>query len=158
MPRHVLFLLLISVLAFASGCDILNPNRQIMTRISTRLIAPSPDVDRLLSVQRVQDAKVEQFWHDKHSKQEGIAMVEQIQMDPESLYPGRKEFLSAMDKQSAERVRAKTYLRLVDDSGVHCGDPIYTTHFLKVRVTSGSLDGHIGWVCQDDVVGTIALP
>jgi hypothetical protein len=136
----------------------LNPNRQTVTRISTRLIAPSPDVDRLLSVQRVQDTKVEQYWHEKHSKQESIAVVVQIEMDPESLYPGRKKFLSAMANQSAEQVPGNTYIRVLDDSGVHCSSPLYTTHFIKVRVTSGPLEGHIGWVCQDDVSGTVALP
>ena len=156
--RHALFLLLIFVLALASGCDMLNPNRQIMTRISTHLIAPSPDVERLLSGQRVEDTKVERFWHEGHSKQEGIDRVEQILRNPESLYPGRKDFLSAMAKQPAESVPANSYLRLLEESHVKCSNPIETTTFIKVRVTSGALDGHVGWVCEDDIFRTVVWP
>lgn len=63
-----------------------------------------------------------------------------------------------MANQPAERVAANTYLRLLENSSVKCSDPIYTTHFIKVRVTSGSLDGHIGWVCEDDVFRTVVWP
>lgn len=126
-----------------------------MTRISTRLIAPSPDVERLLSTQRSEDMKIERFWQEKHSKQEGIDRVEQIERNPESLYPGRKDFLSAMVKQPGESVPANIYLRMLEDSHVKCSHPRYTTNFIKVRVTSGSLAGHIGWVCETDVFRTV---
>jgi hypothetical protein len=63
---------LVSLLVVASGCDMLNPNRQILARISTRLIAPSPDVERLLWEQRVEDTKVERFWQEGHGKQEEL--------------------------------------------------------------------------------------
>jgi hypothetical protein len=130
-----------------------------MTRISTRLIAPSAEVERLLSAQRAQDAKVDQFWHEKHSEQEGIDRIYQIHRDPESVYPGRKDFLSAMAMRPAEWVPADTYLRLLENSDVKCfRDPIATTTFIKVRLTSGSLDGHIGWVCGDDVSRTVVWP
>lgn len=156
-PR-ALFPVFMSVLVVTNGCDVLNPDRQIMTRISTRLIAPSPEVERLLSAQRPEDMKVEQFYHEKHSEQEGINRIEQIQRNPESLYPGRKDFLMAMAKQPAESVPANTYLRLLEDSHVKCSDPICTAKFIKVRVTSGPLDGHVGWVCQDQVFRTVVWP
>jgi hypothetical protein len=78
--------------------------------------------------------------------------------NPERLYPRRKAFLSAMVKQPAESVPANTYMPLLEDSRVKCGKPLETTHFIKVRATSGSLGGHIGWVCEDDVLRTVVWP
>jgi hypothetical protein len=156
--RQAIFLILIPVLLATSGCDMLNPNRQIITSRATRLIAPSPQVERLLSVQRKQDAEVDSFWHEKHTKQEGIKRVEQIHGNPETIYPGRNAFLSVMASQPAESVPANVYVRLVEDSQVKCNDPLETTKFIKVRVTSGRLDGHVGWVCEDDVFRTVTWP
>ena len=156
--RHGLLPALISVLVICNGCDVLNPNRQIMTRISTHLISPTPEIERLFSVQRVADEKAERFWHEQHTKQEGLEQFEQTLTNPEKLYPGRKDFLSAMARQPAEPVAANVYLRWLEDSRVKCSNPLNTTTFIKVRVTSGPLDGHVGWVCEDDVFRTVVWP
>lgn len=140
------------------GCDVLNPNRQIETGIATRLITPGPDVQRLLSAQRVQDEEGERFWSEKHTQQEGTERVEQLRRNPDSIYPGRKQFLSAMAAQPAELVAANVYLRLLEESHVKCNNLLYTTTFIKVRVTSGPFDGHVGWVCEDDVFRTVVWP
>jgi hypothetical protein len=153
-----LLLLLVAMLFASGGCDVLNPNRQIETRIVTRLITPGPDVQRLLSAQRMQDEEGERFWSEKHTQQEGIERVEQLQRNPDSIYPGRKQFLSAMAAEPAELVAEHVYLRLLEDSHVKCSNPLYTTKFIKVRVTSGRFDGHVGWVCEDDVFRTVAWP
>ena len=142
--QQVLFSALIPLVLATGGCDALNPNRQIMTQISTRLIAPGPNVQRLLSVQRTQDTQVERFWSEKHTQQEDMQRVEQLYKSLETIYPGRNIFLSAMAVQSAEAVPANTYLRMLEDSHVKCSKPIYTTKFVKVKVTSGPLNGHIG--------------
>jgi hypothetical protein len=81
--------------------------------------------------------------------------VEQLRRNPEGIYPGRNVFLSAMAIQPAESVPARVYLRLLEDSHVKCSNPLYTTNFIKVRVSSGPLDGHIGWVCENDVFRTV---
>jgi len=118
------------------GCVLLNPNRQLQTRDRPiRLIAPSPAVDSLLSRQRIQDEEAERFWREPHSKEEGIQGVEE-------LHPGR----------------ASSYLRLLETSKVKCSKPLFTTTFIKVRVTRGPLVDRVGWVCEDDVFRTVAMP
>lgn len=63
-----------------------------------------------------------------------------------------------MAAQPAELVGANVYLRLLEDSHVKCSAPFHTTNFIRVRVTSGPLDQHEGWVCEDDVFRTVAWP
>jgi hypothetical protein len=77
---------------------------------------------------------------------------------PETIYPGRNIFLSAMASQPAESAPANVYLRLLEDSRVKCSNPMYTTNFIRVRVTSGPLVNHVGWVCEDDVFRTVVWP
>lgn len=43
-------------------------------------------------------------------------------------------------------------------ASVKCSDPINTTNFIQVRVTSGTLEGHVGRVCEDDVFRTVVWP
>lgn len=157
--RASLFGALISILAAMCGCDFLNPNKQIMTKdVPIHLIDPNPEVEHLLSVQLAEDVEADRFWHQGHSKEDGIGRIEQIRTHPESLYPGRKTFLSAMAAQPAESLPANSYVRLLENSNVKCSDPLLTTKFIKVRVTSGSLEGHVGWICEDDVFRTVTMP
>jgi hypothetical protein len=155
--QQALFPLLILMLA-SVGCDALNPNRQIMTRTPTRVVSPSPEVQRLLSAQRTQDAESQRFWSEQHTRQEGIERTELLMRSPETIYPGRQVFLSSMASQPAELAPANVYLRLLEDSHVKCSSLMYTTNFIRVRVTSGPLDGHVGWVCEDDVFRTVVWP
>ncbi len=145
---------LISILLLSSGC---NPFPELMTTRSTRLIANGPDVERLLSTQRAQDVEVDRVWKATHKKARS-RLIEQMKRDPESVYPGRKDFLLAMAKQTGELVPAETHLRLLGNSHVKCRDPLSMAKFVKVRVTSGSLDGRVGWVCEEDVYRTVVLP
>jgi hypothetical protein len=141
------------------GCDLLNPNRWLRTQgRPVRLIVPSPVVDSLLSHQRIQDEEVERFWHEPHSKEEGIKRVQERQTNPERFYPGRGAFLLNMARQPSESIPARSYLRLLENSQVKCSYPLYTATFIKVRVTSGPLDDRVGWVCEDDVFRTVVLP
>ena len=150
---------LISVTAVMSGCNFFNPNRAIITaKAPTRLILPSPEVERLLAMQRVEDAKVDRFWKEKHTREEGIARIKQIDNTPGSLYPGRKAFFEAIARQPALFIAADTYVRLLEDSNVRCSNPLFTTKFIKVAVTSGSFEGRVGWVCEDDVARTVTMP
>ena len=141
------------------ACDLLNPNRQLKTQDRlVRLIAPSPAVDSLLSRQRTQDEEVERFWREPHSKDEGIRRVQELQTNPERYYPGRSAFLLTMAQQPGESIPASSYLRLLESSEVKCSKPLFTTTFIKVRVTSGPLVGRVGWVCEDDVFRTVTMP
>lgn len=141
------------------GCDLINPNRQLKTQDRpVRLIAPSPAVDSLLSRQRIQDEEADRFWHVGHTKEEGIKRVEELQTNPESYYPGRSTFLLSMAQQPGESIPASSYLRLLETSKVKCSKPLYTTTFIKVRVTSGPLVDRVGWVCEDDVFRTVTMP
>ncbi len=134
------------------GCDFLNPNRQLKTQDRpVRLIMPSPTVNQLLSHQRTQDEEVARFWREPHSNEEGIRRVQELQTNPERYYPGRSAFLLAMAQQPGESVPASSYLRLLENSNVKCSNPLYTTNFIKVMVTSGPLVNRVGWVCEDDV-------
>jgi hypothetical protein len=130
------------------GCDLLNPNRQLTTHDRpVRLMAPSPAVDSLLSHQRTQDEEVGRFWREPHSKEEGIKRIEELQTNPERYYPGRSTFLLAMAQQPGESIPASSFLRLLEPSEVKCSNPLFTTTFIKVRVTSGPLVDRVGWVC-----------
>jgi hypothetical protein len=143
----------------ACGCDFLNPNRQIKTLDRpVRLIDPSPAVDSLLAHQRVQDEENERFWREPHSKEEGLNRVQEMLANPERYYPGRSTFLLTMAQQPGESIPAGSYLRLLETSRVKCSKPFFTTDFIKVRVTSGLLVGRVGWVCEDDVFRTVAMP
>jgi len=141
------------------GWALLNPNRQLKTQVRpVSLIAPSPAVDGLLSQQRIQDEGIERFWREPHGKEEGIKRVQELQRDSERYYPGRSNFLWAMARQPAEAIPASSYLRLLENSKVKCSNPLFTTTFIKVRVTSGPLVGRVGWVCEDDVFRTVTMP
>jgi hypothetical protein len=124
---------------------------------TTPLIAVSPEVDRLLSAQRIQDAEVERSLVEG-SKEERVKQIEEMMRNPVHYYPGRNNFLSAMAQQPAAAIPPSSYLRLLEDSKIKCSKPIYTTNFIKVRVTSGSLEGSVGWVCEDSVFRTVPWP
>ncbi len=50
--------IVISLAIMMCGCDVLDPNRQLITRDkAVPLISVSPEVDRLLSAERIQDAE-----------------------------------------------------------------------------------------------------
>jgi hypothetical protein len=149
----------ILVVVTLCGCDLLNPNRQLKTLDRpVRLIAPSPAVDRLLSHQRIQDEEAEHFWREPHSKEERIKRVKELQTNPERFYPGRSTFLLAIAQQPGESIPASSFLRLLETSEVRCSKPLFTTSFIKVRVTSGPLVDRLGWVCEDDVFRTVMMP
>jgi hypothetical protein len=124
----------------------------------SHLIATGPAVDRLLAVQRAQEAQAARFWQEAHSKEERRKRVEELLRNPERYYPGRGNFLFAMAEQPSESVPASSYLLVLEDSKVKCGRPIETTDFVKVRVTSGLLDGRVGWACEDDILRTVTMP
>jgi hypothetical protein len=46
------------------------------------LVQDNAEVERMLSLQRIQDAETEQFWRAKHSKEEGIQRVVDMQENP----------------------------------------------------------------------------
>ncbi|HVO98062.1 MAG TPA: hypothetical protein VMT15_08340 [Bryobacteraceae bacterium] len=123
-----------------------------------RLVIPSPAVDRLLSLERIEEEKVELFWREPHTKQQGVERVQGLQKNPDRYNPGRRNFLSSMAQQPAESIPPSSYLRLLENSKVKCSNPLYTTTFIKVRVTSGPLVGRVGWVCEDDVFRTVTMP
>jgi hypothetical protein len=76
------------------GCDLLNPDRQLKTQDRpVNLIAPSAEVDSLLSHQRVQDEEVERFWREPHSRDEGIASPG-VANEPRALLPWTCQFPS----------------------------------------------------------------
>src|SRR5450631_892893 len=82
LPGHRLRLLL--AVASLVGCTLLNPNRQLITRdrATMFLVQDNAEVERMLSLQRIQDAETEQFWRAKHSKEEGIQRVVDMQENP----------------------------------------------------------------------------
>lgn len=146
----------------AGGCTLLNPDRYSITRdgFATLLIQDSAEVQRMLSEQSRRDAAVEQFWKEKHSTEEGTERMKDTIINPTRYTPGRKEFLSAMSQQpGGMSIPEKTYVRVLRDSGARCNlNPIVTTNFILVRITSGPFAGHEGWACQDDIAGTVAMP
>lgn len=153
-----LAVIILIVLTFC-GCDSLNPNRQLKTQDRpVHLIALGPTVDNLLSHRRIQDEEAERFWREPHSKEERIKRVQELRTNPERYYPGHSNFLLNMAQQPAESIPASSYLRLLENSNVKCSNPLYTTTFIKVRITSGPLAGRIGWVCEDDVFRTVVMP
>jgi hypothetical protein len=142
------------------GCY--DPDRALITRDGSRayLVEDNPEVDRLLSVQKARDDKVNEFWREKHTQQEGMKRVDDMWRNPERYAPGRREFLGAMSQQPGVSVPEKTYARLLESSGAYCTPgPVYsTTVYIKVRVTSGPLIGQEGWVCEDDIARTFVMP
>jgi hypothetical protein len=151
-------LIVISVVLMTCGCDVLNPNRQLITQDRTiLLISVSPEVDHLLSVERIQEAEASRRLPEG-TKEESLRRFRKLLKDPERYYPGHGSFLSAMAQQPSAAIPPKSYLRPLDDSKAKCSDPTYTTNFIKVRVTSGSLQGRVGRVCEDFVYRTVAMP
>lgn len=143
------------------GCTLLKANRQLITRdgATTFLVQDNTMVERMLALQRIQDAEIEQFWKAKHSKEEGIQRVTDMQANPTHYTPGRKEFLSSMSQQPGVFIPEKTYLRLIEGSGAHCNaNPLFTTTYIKVRITSGPLRGREGWACEDSIARTVPMP
>ena len=148
-------------LAIIGGCDLLNPDRHLVTRDGppSRVVDDSPEVERLFSVQKARDAEVDYFWQEGHSQEDGMKRIEDIHRHPERYTPGRKEFLLAMSLQPGVFVRGKTYVRHLESSGAKCElYPEVTATYIKVRITSGPLHGREGWVCEGNLFRTVALP
>jgi hypothetical protein len=126
------------------GCY--DPDRALETRDGShaRLVEDTPEIERLLSVQKTRD--------DNDN-------VDDMHIHPERYAPSRKEFLAAMSRQPGVSVPEKTYARLLESSGAHCTPkPGYTTVYIKVRITSGPFLGREGWVCEDDIGRTYVMP
>ena len=164
MTRRIIPGALFSVavcLVVTSGCDVLNPNRQLITRAGTTvpLAENSSEVEHLLSGQKGHDIEMEQFRGVKQSAADAAERIHVMATDPDHYSPGRKEFLLAMARQSGVLVPGNSYVRLLQSSGVRCNlDTTFSTTFIKVRITSGPLKGREGWVCEDDIQRTVALP
>jgi hypothetical protein len=157
--RSVSILIAIPVVVMTCGCDTFNPNRQIRTQdTAVPLIAVSPEVDHILSAEKTRHAQASQRVIIKGSKEASFEQVEKFLWDPELEYPGHGNFLAAMAQQPSLTIPPKSYLRILEDSKAKCDNPRYTTNFIKVRVTSGPLEGRIGWVCEDYVYRTVVWP
>jgi hypothetical protein len=152
-------LVAITFLLLTGGCS--SPDRALITRDGshTRLVEDSPEVERLLSVQKTRDTEANEFWREKHTDEEGLKHIEDMLMRPERYAPGRKEFLAAMFNQPGISVPERTYARLLEYSGARCTPrPGYSTVYIKVRITSGPLLGQQGWICEDNVGRTQVMP
>jgi hypothetical protein len=139
----------------------IDPDRLSITRegSETRLIDGSPEVDRLLSIQKARDTVADLMWKKQVNKEEAMKRFLDSLVNPERYAPGRKKFLLAMSQQPGILVPEKTYVRVLAGSGAECGPiPGHSFTFVRVRVTSGPLRGREGWVCQGDVGGTFAMP
>jgi hypothetical protein len=157
--NHTHLLAAIASLVMMGGC--FNSDRALVTQDSSHvyLVEDSPDVRRLLSVQKTRDDEFDEFRREKHTSEEGLRRVEDMLVNPERYAPGRKEFLVAMSRQPGISVPEKTYARLLQYSGAHCTPrPGYTTVYIKVRITSGPFLGREGWVCEDDIRRTLMMP
>lgn len=154
-------LALVAVAIICGACDLLNPDRQLVTRdgSAARLVQDSPDIERLLSIQRTRDAEGDTFWREKHSSESVTKRVENMRLNPERYAPGREAFLLAMSRSAALSVPGHTYARLVQQSGARCNlNPITTSSYVKVLITSGPLRGNQGWMCEDSLVRTTIWP
>jgi len=154
-------LIAVTCLVILGGCEMLNPDRQLITRAGgkTHLAEDSPEVERLLSGQKARDSEMETFWHGKHSQDDTSERFRVMATDPDRYSPGRREFLLAVSQQSNVTVPEQSYVRLLRHSGVRCNlNATYTTTFIKVRITSGALRDREGWVCEDDIQRTVVWP
>jgi hypothetical protein len=146
-------------LVMMGGCY--NPDRALITRDGShaRLVEDTPEVERLLSVQKTRDDEIAKSWRE-NTKEERIKRIQDVMLNPNRYSPpGRQEFLTAMSRQAGVSVPEKTYARLLEHSGARCNPmPVYTTVYIKVRITSGPLVGHEGWVCEDDIGRTYVMP
>lgn len=153
--------LLVATTTFVMMVGCFNPDRELITHDGShaRLVEDNSEVERLLSLQKTRDDRVNEFWRDEHTSEEGMKRVEDMQVNPELYAPGRKEFLSKMYQQPGLSLPEKTYARLLEYSGAHCTPmPGYSTVYIRVRITSGPFVGHEGWVCEDDVFRTFVMP
>jgi hypothetical protein len=67
----------------------------------------------------------------------------------------RRRLLDAMARQPGVLVAGEQYFRILEQSSVGCADdPITTSNFLRVRVTTGPSKGLEGWACSRDVQPT----
>jgi hypothetical protein len=152
-------LVAIASLVMTGGC--FNPDRAEITRAGSlsRVVEDSPEVERLLSIEKIRDAEVDQFRRKIPSREEAIKRGEDMMMNPERYAPGRKEFIFAMSQQPGVSVPGNTYVRSLATSGVKCNpNPIDSGIYIKVRITSGPFLGYEGWACQDNIGGTFAMP
>jgi hypothetical protein len=156
---NALLLVAMAALMVIGGCY--DPDRALITRDGShaRLVEDNPEVRRWLSLQKTRDDRINEWRREKHTNEEALKRVEEMLVHPEIYAPGRKEFLSEMNRQPGISVAEKTYARLLEYSGAHCTPrPLYTTVYIKIRITSGPLLGREGWVCEEDVGRTFVMP
>jgi hypothetical protein len=113
-----------------------------------QLVRDTPEARLLIAEQGGRDSAVESFWQSKHSEEEGLERVRDMQTHPERYTAGRKQFLEALAQQPVVSLPKKTYLRDVQESTAKCyDDPLSSPTFRKVRVVSGPFRGSEGWTC-----------
>jgi hypothetical protein len=136
-----------------ASCRLFDPAYACITRPGsiTKLVADSPEVRRLLTDAATLEAE-------KLRSRRALPDPEQLQLTidmrahPEQYMAERRKLLETMAQQPGVLVTGEQYFRILEQSPAGCADdPVTTSSYLRVRVSTGPSKGSEGWACSRDV-------
>jgi hypothetical protein len=114
-------------------------------------VADSPQVRRLLSEAANLEAE-------KHRSRQALPDPQQVQLTidmrahPKRYMAERSKLIETMAQQAGILVTGEQYFRILEESPAGCADdPVTTSNYLRVRVSTGPSKGSEGWACSRDV-------
>jgi hypothetical protein len=163
MPKASRWMNTPHVCAFASvlllgiaGCRSLNPNYAYVSQrySEVRLVNDSPEVRRLLDAGAAQDAATRRSFDDLTPDQQ-LELNKDLHSHPERHMADRRKLVEAMGDQPGFIVTGEQYFRVLEQSPAGCAsDPVTTSNYVRVRVSTGQAKGKEGWACSRDVQPT----
>jgi hypothetical protein len=117
----------------------------------TKLVADSVEVRRLLAGAAGREAQAERSRRELSNDQQ-VQLMNDMEARPERYMAERRKFLDSMGRQPGVFVAGEQYFRILEQSPAGCADdPVTTSNYLRVRVTTGPSKGSEGWACSRDV-------
>jgi hypothetical protein len=144
-------ILIIGVMAYIVY-RVFEPDHQLRTYENIRLVLDSEEVESLIAKQNSL-ARQDLAEVDRYAR---LSSTERGSY--EQYIPERIAFLRAMAQAPSVPIPANSFCRLLQDSNAICSPrPLNNPMYVKVRITSGPMKGHVGWGCEG-IVRTVIWP
>ena len=92
------------------------------------------------------------------SRRQALPDPQQVQLTidmrahPKRYMAERSKLIETMAQQAGILVTGEQYFRILEESPAGCADdPVTTSNYLRVRVSTGPSKGSEGWACSRDV-------
>ena len=120
----------------------------------TKLVADSAEVRHLLAEAANRETETDRLRRELPDQQL-IQLTIDMREHPERYMVERRKLLDTMGRQPGVFVTGEQYFRILEQSPAGCADdPVTTSNYLRVRVTTGPSKGSEGWACSRDVQPT----